>query len=125
PGDDEEIRALWGAMASAWAAGDAAGFARCFAEDCDFVTTRGDRPRGRTEIAAGHARLFAGLYAGTRLEPELRTIRPLGHHRAAVDAGSIIRAAGGEALAATDAGAVVERRAGGWEIVRFHNRLRE
>ncbi|MEG3628579.1 SgcJ/EcaC family oxidoreductase [Streptomyces poriticola] len=118
------IRALWDAMARGWAEGDAARFARSFAEDCDFTTVRGDKPAGRPGIEAGHAILFHGPYAGTALETDVRAIRFLRLDLATVDAESTIGAPGGVVLARTHALAVVERTATRpWLIRAFHNMI--
>ncbi|WP_460067068.1 SgcJ/EcaC family oxidoreductase [Streptomyces sp. YKOK-I1] len=125
--DEAAIHALWDTMARGWAAADAPLFASVFAADCDFTTVRGDKPRGRTGIEEGHAALFAGPYAGTRLTARVRAVRPLRPGLATVDAESTIHTADGTAIATTHALAVVERTAppedGGWRVTAFHNMI--
>ncbi|MGW7166762.1 SgcJ/EcaC family oxidoreductase [Streptomyces sp. NPDC054884] len=118
----QQIRALWAEMARGWAAGDAAHFAACFAEDCDFTTVRGDKPSGRNGIEAGHDALFRGPYAGTVLDARVVEVRFLRSDLATVEAESTVTAADGESLTSTHALAVVERTADGrWLIRAFHN----
>uniref|UniRef100_UPI0031D19164 SgcJ/EcaC family oxidoreductase n=1 Tax=Streptomyces hawaiiensis TaxID=67305 RepID=UPI0031D19164 len=120
--DARAIRALWADMARGWAAGDAALFAASFAEDCDFTTVRGDKPLGRSGIAAGHDALFHGPYAGTVLEARVVAVRFLRPDLATVEAESTITAPDGNPLITTHALAVVERTAEGhWSISAFHN----
>ncbi|ANP56064.1 uncharacterized protein (TIGR02246 family) [Streptomyces griseochromogenes] len=120
--DARAIRALWAEMARGWAAGDAALFAASFAEDCDFTTVRGDKPRGRTGIEAGHDALFHGPYAGTTLDARVVAVRFLRPDLATVEAESTVVAPDGEPLTATHALAVVERTAQRhWSISAFHN----
>ncbi|MFJ3306188.1 SgcJ/EcaC family oxidoreductase [Streptomyces sp. NPDC086549] len=120
--DARAIRALWAEMARGWAAGDAALFAASFAEDCDFTTVRGDKPRGRSGIEAGHDALFRGPYAGTTLDARVVAVRFLGPGLATVEAESTVVAPNGEPLTATHALAVVERTAERpWSIRAFHN----
>ncbi|MFB6849386.1 SgcJ/EcaC family oxidoreductase [Streptomyces sp. NPDC056373] len=120
--DTRAIRALWADMARGWAAGDAALFAASFAEDCDFTTVRGDKPLGRSGIAAGHDALFHGPYAGTVLDARVVAVRFLRPDLATVEAESTINAPDGNPLITTHALAVVERTAQGhWSISAFHN----
>ncbi|MGQ4402606.1 SgcJ/EcaC family oxidoreductase [Streptomyces hayashii] len=122
--DARAIRALWAEMARGWAAGDAARFAASFAEDCDFTTVRGDRPRGRSGIAAGHDALFHGPYAGTVLDARVVAVRFLRPDLATVEAESTINALDGHPLIATHSLAVVERTAErDWLISAFHNMI--
>ncbi|MFD0009185.1 SgcJ/EcaC family oxidoreductase [Streptomyces sp. NPDC127178] len=122
--DEAAIRALWAEMARGWAAGDATLFAASFAADCDFTTVRGEKPPGRDGIAAGHAALFDGPYAGTALDAQVRAVRFLRPELATVEAESTVTAPGGEHLTTTHALAVVERTAEGrWLIVAFHNMI--
>ncbi|MFE8989314.1 SgcJ/EcaC family oxidoreductase [Streptomyces collinus] len=122
--DARMIRALWADMARGWAAGDAALFAASFAEDCDFTTVRGDKPLGRSGIAAGHDALFQGPYAGTVLDARVVAVRFLRPDLATVEAESTVHAPDGQPLITTHALAVVERTAEGhWSISAFHNMI--
>lgn len=52
-------------LESAWNGMDGSAFAAPFATEADFVNIRGEHFRGRRAIAAGHAALFQGIYAGS------------------------------------------------------------
>lgn len=122
--DARAIRALWAEMARGWAAGDAALFAANFTEDCDFTTVRGNKPSGRTGIAAGHDALFHGPYVGTVLDARVVAVRFLRPDLATVEAESTITAPDGQPLTTTHALAVVERTAERrWLISAFHNMI--
>jgi uncharacterized protein (TIGR02246 family) len=56
---------------SAWNAGDGEAFGAPYAPDATFVTVRGEHHRGRHAIAAGHAAIFATIYAGSTNRMEL------------------------------------------------------
>jgi uncharacterized protein (TIGR02246 family) len=47
PDDDLQLTALFDRMCAAWTAGDAAAYAACFTEDCDYVSFDGNRAQGR------------------------------------------------------------------------------
>ncbi|MFE4545921.1 SgcJ/EcaC family oxidoreductase [Streptomyces sp. NPDC056785] len=111
------VRALWRWMAEGWRLGDAEAFGAVFAEDVDFVTVRGEELRGRAAVVAGHARLFAGPFKGTRLIPEIRMVRSVGAGLTLVHAVTVIEPGG----PATHAQALVADDGSGRRIVAFHN----
>ncbi|MFF0087273.1 SgcJ/EcaC family oxidoreductase [Streptomyces canus] len=119
--DDQQIRTIWARMAEGWAAGEATAFAADFATDCDFTTVRGDRHHGRTEVAAGHDRLFHSVYRGTTLRAEIHRIRTLRPGLSTVDVDSSVVGPDGTVIASTHALAVVEQSNGQWQIIAFHN----
>ncbi len=49
----------------AWNEGDGAAFGALYTDDATFVTIRGEHLTGRATIAAGHAGIFATIYAGS------------------------------------------------------------
>jgi uncharacterized protein (TIGR02246 family) len=76
--DDEiAIRLLVTRLHNAWARGDGAAYAQCFAEQSDYITFNGMHLRGRTENAALHSALFRGLLKGTKLSAEIESIELL------------------------------------------------
>ncbi|MCW2501987.1 MAG: hypothetical protein JWO79_271 [Actinomycetia bacterium] len=119
--DEEQIHALWRQMEDGWSGGSGPRFAAPFAEDADFVTVRGEATRGRGEIADRHGALFDTAYAGSALAARVESIRYLRPDLALVHATSTVTPPGGRPPMTTHAQAVAERRAGGWQIVAFHN----
>jgi uncharacterized protein (TIGR02246 family) len=115
---DDRIRALWQAMAEAWAHGDAARFAAVFAADVDFVNVRGESLSGRDAVEESHARLFATAYRGTALSASVTLIRRLAPEFSLVHVTSEIAPAG----VTTHAQAVV-RHGETAEIAAFHNMI--
>jgi uncharacterized protein (TIGR02246 family) len=76
--DDEiGIRSLLTRLHEAWARGDGAAYAQCFAEQSDYITFNGMHLRGRGENGALHSALFRGVLKGTRLSAEIESIAPL------------------------------------------------
>jgi uncharacterized protein (TIGR02246 family) len=64
-------------LEEAWKAMDAAAFAEPFTEDADFVNIRAEHFQGRPAIEAGHAAIFAGIYAGSTTQMRVETARLL------------------------------------------------
>ncbi|WP_328535088.1 SgcJ/EcaC family oxidoreductase [Streptomyces sp. NBC_00344] len=114
---DDDVSALWRTMAACWLRGDAEAFGAVFAEDVDFVTVRGEELRGRDAVVAGHARMFAGPFRGTRLIPEVRLVRSLARGLSLVHAVTVIEPDG----PTTHAQAVVVDDRNGRRIAAFHN----
>jgi uncharacterized protein (TIGR02246 family) len=76
--DDEiAIRSLLTRLHNAWARGDGAAYAQCFAEQSDYITFNGMHLHGRTENAALHGALFRGVLKGTKLSAEIESIELL------------------------------------------------
>jgi uncharacterized protein (TIGR02246 family) len=115
----DQIGGLWTTMAQGWAAGDAQAFAQVFDADVEFVTVRGEEHHGRDAVEASHARLFADVYHGTLLKPEVRLIRELTEGHFLVHVLSTVLPAG----IVTHAQAVVRRDGEGWSIIAFHNMI--
>jgi uncharacterized protein (TIGR02246 family) len=72
--DETAIRSLLTRLYSAWAHGDGAAYAQCFAESSDYITFNGMHLRGRTENAMLHSALFRGVLKGTKLSAEIQSI---------------------------------------------------
>ncbi|MGO1049557.1 SgcJ/EcaC family oxidoreductase [Crossiella sp. CA198] len=62
-----DISAVFQRLVEAWNNGDATAYAAQFTEDVDYVTFHGLHIRGRAELEAGHAKLFAGPLKGVKL----------------------------------------------------------
>jgi uncharacterized protein (TIGR02246 family) len=75
--DETAIRSLLTRLYDAWAHGDGAAYAQCFAERSDYITFNGMHLRGRTENATLHSALFRGVLKGTKLSAEIRSIELL------------------------------------------------
>jgi uncharacterized protein (TIGR02246 family) len=72
--DETAIRSLLTRLHDAWARGDGAAYAQCFAEQSDYITFNGMHLRGRTENAMLHSALFRGVLKGTKLSAEIESI---------------------------------------------------
>jgi uncharacterized protein (TIGR02246 family) len=72
--DETAIRSLLTRLYNAWARGDGAAYAQCFAEQSDYITFNGMHLRGRMENAALHSALFRGFLKGTTLSAEIQSI---------------------------------------------------
>jgi uncharacterized protein (TIGR02246 family) len=72
--DETAIRSLLTRLYDAWAHGDGAAYAQCFAERSDYITFNGIHIRGRTENATLHSALFRGVLKGTKLSAEIESI---------------------------------------------------
>jgi len=122
--DVTEIAAIPARMATSWNRGDADGFAAPFTETADFVAFEGTHLGGRDEIAAFHRPLFATDLAGSRVEAEVRWVRPLDSRWALMHAGaSVILPGEDEASPGRDSMQlfVATRRATGWMIEAMQN----
>ena len=73
--DEDAVRTMMDKLAQAWAAGDATSYASLFTADADYTTFDGTVMRGREQIAAGHAPLFAGIMRGSRLVEQITVAR--------------------------------------------------
>lgn len=73
--DQAAVKTLMARLAEAWAAGDATAYARVFTSDSDYTAFDGTVMRGREQIAAGHAPLFAGIMKGSRLTEQTTAVR--------------------------------------------------
>lgn len=71
---EQQIRALLARMFDAWARGDGEAYAKCFTEDCDYITFNGIHLRGRAENAGLHGALFRTVLRGTRISADVESI---------------------------------------------------
>jgi uncharacterized protein (TIGR02246 family) len=106
--DEQRIRALLARLFAAWAQGDGEAYARCFTEDCDYITFNGMHVRGRRENASLHSALFRTVLRGSklsadvlrleRLAPEVALVHTAGRGRKRSLQTYVLTKAGGEWL---------------------------
>ncbi|MEX3814458.1 SgcJ/EcaC family oxidoreductase [Paraburkholderia sp. BR13439] len=72
--DETAIRSLLARLHDAWARGDGAAYAQCFAEQSDYITFNGMHLRSRAENSAVHSALFRGVLKDTGLSVEIESI---------------------------------------------------
>lgn len=106
----------------AWNAGDEIAFGSPMAEDADFVTIRGDHLRGRNAIVDSHRGIFSTIYAGSRNQIILKSVRWLSEDVALVHARSILDAPAGPLAGRHEAtfSTIMLCRNGVWQITSFH-----
>jgi len=75
--DENAIRQLLARLYDAWARGDGAGYAACFAQESDYITFNGIHLRGRAENAEVHGALFRSILKGSKLSAEIESIELL------------------------------------------------
>jgi uncharacterized protein (TIGR02246 family) len=112
-------------LEAAWQAMDGPAFAEPFAEDADFVTIRAEHFHGRPAIGAGHAAIFASIYAGSTTQMRVETARLLRPDVGLVHVRSGLNVPQGP-LAGRHAACfsmVLTKQGGDWEIAAFHNTL--
>ncbi|MFF4603076.1 SgcJ/EcaC family oxidoreductase [Streptomyces sp. NPDC001339] len=116
-----EVRAVFDAMEAAWARSDAEGFGRVFSPDADFISVRAEHYHGSGQIASAHERLFATVYAGTRLQVTVRRVTRLRPDIALAHVENRVRMPRPGADLVLYAQAVLERRRENCLIVAFMN----
>ena len=119
-------RDLLARLESAWNSGDGEAFGAVYTPDASFVTVRGDRVNGRHAIAAGHAGIFATIYAGSRNTMELVDARLLTEGVILATSDNTLECPSGP-LAGTNLArstkVLVRDDAGTWAIEATHNTL--
>ena len=112
-------------LESAWNAMDGSAFAAPFATEADFVNIRGEHFRGRPAIAAGHAALFQGIYAGSTNHYTVEAARLLRPDVALVRVHSTLDTPRGPFAGRHGArfSLVITKERDGWEIAALHNTL--
>ena len=128
-GDGDAIAALIASQDAAWRAGDAAGFAAWVMDDCVFTNIFGMQIVGREGFEAQHARIFATLYRGTRLQQSISHLRFPAPDVAVVHTDCMVSGAarlppglaGADGALHTRLVQVLARRQGAWWISVFHN----
>lgn len=83
--DQAAIQRTLDRFLSAWNVHDAHAFAATFTEDADFTNVRGMHARGRENVEAFHAPVFAGIFKESHQTAKVRSIRFLTPKLAQVD----------------------------------------
>ena len=111
-------------LEDAWNDADGDAFGAPFTDDASFVNVRGELHVGATAIGAGHAGIFATIYAGSTNRMRLVEPRAAGgavvatsRHTLEVPAGPL---AGTHRATSTT---VLVPQDGGWRIAASHNTL--
>jgi uncharacterized protein (TIGR02246 family) len=112
--DEQAIRDLLARLFDAWARGDADAYARCFSEDCDYITFNGMHLHGRSENASLHRALFRTVLRGTRISADILRIRLLAPHVALMHTAG---RRGGKSFQTY----VLSKAGQEWQIVSFQN----
>jgi uncharacterized protein (TIGR02246 family) len=125
PAERAALEAIVRQLEAAWNAMDGSAFAAPFAADAEFVNIRGEYFRGRTAIAAGHAALFQGIYAGSTNHCAVEGARLLSPEVALVRVHSVLHAPQGPFAGRHGArfSLVLTKANGKWEIAALHNTL--
>jgi uncharacterized protein (TIGR02246 family) len=115
-----------GRLEDAWNGADGAAFGAAYRPDASFVTIQGLHIQGAEGIGAGHAGIFATIYAGSVNAMRLVSARELAdgvvvavsHHTLEVPAGPL---AGTHQAMSTSV--LVRDPAGAWAVAATHNTL--
>ena len=121
PDDGRAIRAVVQGLVDAWHARDAESFASAFESNAAFFNVFGQKLCGRTEIAAHHAQLFAGVYSGSRISDVGVAITCVTPSVAVVTWSSVLNLA--DEARRAHAHTVFVREAERWVIVSLQNML--
>lgn len=120
----QDIQDLIAALQAAWNRKDGEAFAACFDETAEFGHILDGRAVGRGAIAEGHAALFAGVYAQSRIVYGIAAVEPLGDWAVAVDLDQFLdfEIEGMAFWIRAKPQLVVRRDGDDWVISSFHNR---
>jgi uncharacterized protein (TIGR02246 family) len=117
------VQAMVEELESAWNAGDAARFARFFADNADFVNIHGLHVRGRSVIGAAHDELFRSIYASSCMTYALVSLRLLGDRGAVALLRAHLDLADRRGTQESRPTLVLARRGTRWQIALFQNTL--
>lgn len=125
PAERAALETIVRQLETAWNGMDGSAFAASFAADAEFVNIRGEYFRGRNAIAAGHAALFQGIYAGSTNHCAVEGARLLRPEVALVRVHSVLHAPQGpfSGRHAARFSLVLTKEGRGWEIAALHNTL--
>ena len=123
--DQQTVTGLLETFAQGWNAASGATLASVFAADADFINVMGLHARGREMIAEGHDQLFATVFRGTRLTPQIDAIRFLRPDVATVEATLRLQTADGQPFMGpgSKAGFVATKDGDAWSIAVFRNMI--
>lgn len=112
-------------LETAWNTADGAAFGAAFAPDATFVTVRGDHIVGREAIGAGHAGIFATIYAGSVNRMELVDASEVAPGVVVGISTNTLDCPTGPLVGVHQARStfVVVRGADGWQLAACHNTL--
>lgn len=122
--DIQAVREVLRAIAAAWAANDADGFTRCYADGATVVLPGGIHHAGRDEIRGYMAAAFAGALKGSTAVDEPENIRLINADTAVVVSRSGFLLPGESELPADRrrrATWVLARHDGQWLVEAYHN----
>jgi len=121
----EEIEALIERGNHAWNDGDAVAFSEAVALDCVFTNILGQVFVGRDAFEEQHARIFASVYKGSRLDQTIEHLRLVRPDVALVDTSATLSVPAGDLGPARTIHArlaqVLVREKGAWRIASYHN----
>jgi uncharacterized protein (TIGR02246 family) len=119
------VEALIEHESRAWNAGDAVAFSEAVAADCVFTNIFGQVFIGRPAFAEQHARIFATVYRGSRLEQTVEHLRIVQPDVALVDTSVVLSIPPTPALPGrivrTKLAQVLVRKTGAWQVMSYHN----
>ena len=127
---EAQIRAIVGAQAAAWTAGDGSAFVKDIAPDVSFTNLFGMVMYGAPAFAERHRQILSTFYKGTTKHHEVRRIRFVTPDVAIVDIDNEIRGvktmpAGitvpPDGIVRTQLMEVFVRRDGRWWVEAYHN----
>jgi uncharacterized protein (TIGR02246 family) len=117
-------REMLARLQDAWNRGDGAAFGAPFTDDASFVNIRGELHVGAAAIGAGHAGIFATIYAGSTNEMELVEARWAGEAVVATSRHTLDCPTGPLAgIHQATSTSVLAPVDGEWRIVASHNTL--
>lgn len=121
----EQIEELIEQENGAWNEGNAAAYSEAVAPDCVFTNIAGQVFVGRAAFEQQHARIFAGLYKGSRLEQTIDHLRLVRPEVAIADTSATLTVPAGDFGPArtlhTKLAQVFVRDGDNWQIVSYHN----
>lgn len=118
----EEIITTLDGLVDAWNDADAERYGAGFTDDATYVAFTGTVYRGRADIAAGHAALFAGLLKGTKLVSRDVEVRLLADTVAVATAqGDTSKGDRRRKVGKVQTYTLVREADGEWRVAAFHN----
>lgn len=122
--DEQAIRSIPQQIVEGWNRGDGPAVGAVYAADGTLVAGDGTVTRGRDEIGAYHARLFANYLEGTKLIVEVTSVRFLGPDIALMHTAGGILWPGEQKLRPGNDGIqsfVSVKQDGQWRVLLFQN----
>ncbi len=125
--DRADVDRVAASLTEAWNAADGVAFGTVFAEDADFVNIRGGHFTGRETISKAHQEIFGSIYRGSRIVFTLSKTRQLADGLIIAILAAHLQCPNGPLAGEHDAvvTAVLRREPSGWQIVSFHNTLKQ